>query len=332
MLLLHYTGMASAEAACDLLCSAAVRRLLPLSRRRGRHDHPDGGRGDARLACGRFVLAGRDRHQFALDRHRDPEPRPRAGLSRFSGRADGGGDRRCAADILAPPCHSAAHMCWPIPTWRPAARSTPARSSTGRCFTAQGIGHWVPPAAADATPLAGDELAQLPAPAGATMAMRIEVTGECDEATRKVTDAFQRHFRPALVNGIAGPSRRCARRSGCWRRWPPDQPLRQSASRPVDVRIVEREHDLLPRRSSRVKRSAFSQGLEQRVIDRRSPPRRWRRRPPRLMSDLAARRWPSRSPAVMVSGPPCRLLLAVSAGGHGQEQVHHALADAGTTG
>ena len=31
----------------------------------------------------------------------------------------------------------------------------------------------------------------------------IEVTGEYDEITRKVTDAFQRHFRPALVNGIA---------------------------------------------------------------------------------------------------------------------------------
>jgi N-acetylmuramoyl-L-alanine amidase len=30
----------------------------------------------------------------------------------------------------------------------------------------------------------------------------IEVTGEHDEATRKVTDAFQRHFRPTLVNGI----------------------------------------------------------------------------------------------------------------------------------
>jgi N-acetylmuramoyl-L-alanine amidase len=34
----------------------------------------------------------------------------------------------------------------------------------------------------------------------------IEVTGELDETTRKVTDAFQRHFRPALVNGIPDQS------------------------------------------------------------------------------------------------------------------------------
>ena len=34
----------------------------------------------------------------------------------------------------------------------------------------------------------------------------IAVTGNMDEATRKVTDAFQRHYRPALVNGIADRS------------------------------------------------------------------------------------------------------------------------------
>jgi N-acetylmuramoyl-L-alanine amidase len=30
----------------------------------------------------------------------------------------------------------------------------------------------------------------------------LDVSGKLDEATRKVTDAFQRHFRPALVTGL----------------------------------------------------------------------------------------------------------------------------------
>jgi N-acetylmuramoyl-L-alanine amidase len=34
----------------------------------------------------------------------------------------------------------------------------------------------------------------------------IEATGTFDERTRIVVEAFQRHFRPALVNGRADPS------------------------------------------------------------------------------------------------------------------------------
>jgi N-acetylmuramoyl-L-alanine amidase len=34
----------------------------------------------------------------------------------------------------------------------------------------------------------------------------IEVTGEYDERTEKVVAAFQRHFRPALVDGVADVS------------------------------------------------------------------------------------------------------------------------------
>jgi N-acetylmuramoyl-L-alanine amidase len=65
----------------------------------------------------------------------------------------------------------------------------------------EGIGHWVPPAEADAQVLAGDDLAhfqRLLQDYGYGLA----VTGVHDEATRKVTDAFQRHFRPGLVNGV----------------------------------------------------------------------------------------------------------------------------------
>src|SRR5674476_557279 len=62
MILLHYTGMPTGEAAF------------------------------ARLACRRFVLGRRQRYQFALDRHRDRQSGARIRLSRFSAAADRGGD------------------------------------------------------------------------------------------------------------------------------------------------------------------------------------------------------------------------------------------------
>ena len=65
----------------------------------------------------------------------------------------------------------------------------------------EGIGHWVPPAEADARGLAGAELARFQRLLK-DYGYGLEETGAYDEATRKVTDAFQRHFRPALVNGI----------------------------------------------------------------------------------------------------------------------------------
>ena len=59
----------------------------------------------------------------------------------------------------------------------------------------------MPPAAADDRRLEGADLARFQRLLK-DYGYGLEVTGEHDEATRKVTDAFQRHFRPALVNGI----------------------------------------------------------------------------------------------------------------------------------
>ena len=64
-----------------------------------------------------------------------------------------------------------------------------------------GVGHWVPAADPDVRELNGAGLTRFQHVLKA-YGYGIEVTGEYDEATRKVTDAFQRHFRPALVNGI----------------------------------------------------------------------------------------------------------------------------------
>ncbi len=52
------------------------RSLRPLRRAAGRLYHPIGRRGAARLARGDVVVGGGERHQFALDRHRDRQSRP----------------------------------------------------------------------------------------------------------------------------------------------------------------------------------------------------------------------------------------------------------------
>ena len=83
----------------------------------------------------------------------------------------------------------------------PGRKIDPGEKFDWRMLHDEGIGHWVAPAAPDDAPLEGDELQtfqQLLARYG----YALTASGEVDEQTRKVTDAFQRHFRPALVNGI----------------------------------------------------------------------------------------------------------------------------------
>jgi N-acetylmuramoyl-L-alanine amidase len=73
-----------------------------------------------------------------------------------------------------------------------------------------GIGHWVEPA-----PLSdgracgpGDSGAQVQALQQmlALYGYRLDVTGSFDQRTADVVAAFQRHYRPARVDGIADPS------------------------------------------------------------------------------------------------------------------------------
>ena len=76
MLVLHYTGMQTAEAAIARLRDPEAKVSGPLCRRRGRLDPAAGARGTPRLACGPGRLAGRDRHQRRLHRHRDRQSGP----------------------------------------------------------------------------------------------------------------------------------------------------------------------------------------------------------------------------------------------------------------
>lgn len=75
-------------------------------------------------------------------------------------------------------------------------------------LAAHGVGLVVSPtAAADgaAVPLSADEVAGLQAELF-EIGYGLEISGEMDERTRLVITAFQRHYRPALVDGIADRS------------------------------------------------------------------------------------------------------------------------------
>lgn len=199
MLLLHYTGMASAEAACELLCS------------------PQSG-----VSCHYLVdedgtitqMVGEDMRAW------------HAGVSMWQGEGDTNsrsigieiqnpghilGYRdfpeaqmqsvtRLCQDILSrhdiPPRNVLAHS-----DVAPGRKIDPGERFDWARLHREGVGHWVLPSPPDERPLEGEMLP------GFQRLLRsygyaIDATGEMDEQTRKVTDAFQRHFRPALVNGV----------------------------------------------------------------------------------------------------------------------------------
>ena len=80
--------------------------------------------------AGRFVLGGRNRYQFLLDRHRDRQSRSRLRLSRFSQTPDRGGDRVVPRHPDAQH-HSRRSACWRIPTSRRRASRIRARNFPG---------------------------------------------------------------------------------------------------------------------------------------------------------------------------------------------------------
>ena len=108
--------------------------------------------------------------------------------------------------------------CHPIPPHRVLAHSdvAPGRKlDPGEHFpwarlAAAGIGHWIEPAAiAEGVALrlsdSGESLQALQQML-ALYGYGIEVTGDFDRRTENVVAAFQRHFRPAQVDGIADGS------------------------------------------------------------------------------------------------------------------------------
>ena len=76
MLVLHYTGMQTAEDALAWLCDPAAKVSAHYTVDEDGTVYAHVPRGAARLACRRFVLGGREQCQCPLDRHRAGQSRP----------------------------------------------------------------------------------------------------------------------------------------------------------------------------------------------------------------------------------------------------------------
>lgn len=199
MLLIHYTGMANAASACELLCSA-----------------------ESGVSCHYLV----DEDGTIIQMVEEGARAWHAGVSSWQGEADT--NSRSIGIEIQNPGHNLGYRAFPavqmqavvalcqdilsrhdIPPANVLAHSdvAPGRKvDPGELFDwallhRHGVGHWVPPAEPDSRLLEGAELARFQHVLK-SYGYGIEVTGEYDEATRKVTDAFQRHFRPALVNAV----------------------------------------------------------------------------------------------------------------------------------
>jgi N-acetylmuramoyl-L-alanine amidase len=208
ILLLHYTGMQSGEAACERLCAT-----------------------DAKVSSHYLVYEDGRIDQLVPEALRAWH----AGVSSWKGETDI--NSRSIGIEIVNPGHEFGYRDFPqaqiealialcrdivarhaIPPERVLAHSDVApgrKQDPGERFpwgrlAAAGIGIWIEPA-----PIReGDALA--PAQRGEditmlqTMLMKFgypaELTGLYDEATRDVVTAFQRHFRPARVDGIADRS------------------------------------------------------------------------------------------------------------------------------
>jgi len=208
MLLLHYTGMANAEVALERLCSAESR------------------------VSSHYVVC-EDGHVVQCV----PEARRawHAGVSSWTGATD---NNSCSIGIeIVNPGHSLGYPDFPdvqidavialcqdiiarnrIPADRvlahsdvaPSRKEDPGEKFPWRRLHVAGVGHWVEP-----VPLRngsrlvfGDQAAAVRElqEALARYGYGVPTTGHFDALTRDVVTAFQRHFRPELVDGIADAS------------------------------------------------------------------------------------------------------------------------------
>jgi N-acetylmuramoyl-L-alanine amidase len=207
-LVLHYTGMATGEAALKLL-------LDPASEVSAHYLVWEDGAIDQLVAeSARAWHAGRSFWKGESDLNSAS-----IGVEIVNPGHDGGSppfpDRQIAATIAL-----ARDLCsrWPIAPERVLAHSdvAPARKrDPGEAFPWErlwrgGVGHWAQPAPMTGGPIFGRE--EQGAPVRGLQAMLslygygLELTGVYDRQTRCVIAAFQRHFRPERVDGEADAS------------------------------------------------------------------------------------------------------------------------------
>ncbi|MBI2717532.1 MAG: N-acetylmuramoyl-L-alanine amidase [Rhizobiales bacterium] len=208
MIVLHYTGMESAEAAQAWLCDPA-----------------------SGVSC--HYLVGEDGR---ITQMVGEEMRAwHAGVSSWEGESDinsrsigieihNPGHTLGYRDFPAAQMESVAALCRDIVARQaiaphrilahsdvaPSRKIDPGEKFDWRFLHRHGIGHWVEPEAIIAGKVLrpndrGEEVGALQRRL-ARYGYRLAVTGTYDAATASVVAAFQRHFRPALVDGMADPS------------------------------------------------------------------------------------------------------------------------------
>ena len=210
MILLHYTGMVSGEAALERLCAP-----------------------DSKVSS-HYVVFENGRIVQCV-----PEARRawHAGVSSWAGETDIN-SRSIGIEIVNPGhefgytdfplrqiaavislCKTILTRCGPISGERvlghsdvaPSRKQDPGEKFPWGLLSDSGIGHWVRPAPLDLDGVTlvpgdrGDAVARLQRTL-ASYGYGIEETGSYDDATRDVVTAFQRHFRPARVDGVADAS------------------------------------------------------------------------------------------------------------------------------
>ncbi|MBA4209817.1 MAG: N-acetylmuramoyl-L-alanine amidase [Parvibaculum sp.] len=208
ILLLHYTGMASAEAAAARLCDPAAKvsshylvdeagritRMVP-EHLRAWHAGVGHWAGESDVnSCSIGIEIANGGHEFGSPPYPDIQMRAVEALCR---------------DILSrhaiPPRRVLGHS-----DIAPGRKADPGEWFDWARLSRAGVGLWVKPEPVIKGPSLqkgdrGDTVAELQFMLG-DYGYGIEVLGRYDEATEAVVTAFQRHFRPGKVDGVADVS------------------------------------------------------------------------------------------------------------------------------
>jgi N-acetylmuramoyl-L-alanine amidase len=211
MIVLHYTGMADAEAALELLRArgsdvsahyfvfedSRIVQMVPESRRAW-HAGKSFWAGETDInSCSIGIEIANPGHDHGYP---DFPKRQIAAVTALC--------RSIQTRNTIPPGRVVAHS-----DIAPARKQDPGEKFPWRTLYDSGVGHWVKPAPI----LNFGQTLSLGARGNAVATFQkmlaeygygVETTGEYDIATQEVVTAFQRHFRPERIDGIADPSTR----------------------------------------------------------------------------------------------------------------------------
>jgi N-acetylmuramoyl-L-alanine amidase len=209
MILLHYTGMVSAESALELLKARGSDvsahyfvfedgRIIQLVQESRRAWH-----------AGNAVWAGETDINSASIGIEIVNPGHDHGYPDFSKRQIAAVTTLCRSILTRntiPPVRVLAHS-----DVAPARKQDPGEKFPWRTLYDSGVGHWVKPA-----PIMEFGQVLRPGDRGSAVAAwqksladygyGIGVNGEYDSVTREAVEAFQRHFRPERIDGVGDPS------------------------------------------------------------------------------------------------------------------------------